>query len=175
VNNQSNTDYDPYGPNGDLQVYETYYWKIVTWDKSGEKSISPVWTFSTDPPCVPPPPEIDGPIRGKPGIVYEFNFVSCNYDNSSIIYEIHWGDGTMIESGPHVYGEIITLNHSWDTRGAFTIKARTKDEYGIYTDWSFHEINIPRGRNIINIFDLISMLYDRFPTLLKLLSFFRVF
>jgi hypothetical protein len=172
--NQSKSEYDPYGPNGDLQINEIYYWKIVTWDKSGDKSESPTWTFSTDPPCVPPPPEIDGPTQGESGVIYEFNFVSHYFDNSSIIYEIEWGDGKMIEYGPYEYGEVITLNHSWDTRGTFIIKARTKDEYGVYSHWSYHEIVIPRGRNVVYIFDLLSLLYNRFPILLKFLYYFKV-
>ena len=42
VNNQSETTYDP-----ELEYSQTYYWKIVAWDDSGESTEGNIWEFAT--------------------------------------------------------------------------------------------------------------------------------
>ena len=51
--NQTETCFDP--PD-DLELYQTYYWKVVAWDSRGLKTEGPIWRFSTD---IPIPPEIE--------------------------------------------------------------------------------------------------------------------
>ena len=50
--NQSDTYFDPYGTN-DMPLFEEYYWRIVTWDREGESTSGPIWSFKTG---INPPP-----------------------------------------------------------------------------------------------------------------------
>ncbi|KYK29537.1 hypothetical protein AYK20_05185 [Thermoplasmatales archaeon SG8-52-1] len=172
--NQSETTYDPNGPNGDLKLNETYYWKIVTWDRSGERSESPVWTFSTDPIYMPPPPDIDGPNRGKPGILYEFQFMSANSDNESIKYKIKWGDGNINETDYHEPNKPIKLSHKWHSKGIYIIQARVITSYGSESRWAEHEIIIPRSKEIKNLHNLLSLFLYRYPMLESLFHLMRI-
>jgi hypothetical protein len=99
VGNQSKTEFDPYGPDGDMQLYEDYYWKIVTWDKEGEKSIGPVWTFSTGKNYPPTNPIIVGPTSGRENVVYNYTFYIETEDR--VCFEVDWGDGSPREKSKY--------------------------------------------------------------------------
>ncbi len=159
---QTNPSYDPYG-NGDMQMFETYYWKIVTWDKEGESSESPIWTFATGDNCCPPAPEIYGPSCGRPGITYYYNFTIDDEWNYSLILLINWGDGTDWK-GPIEPGDTVTVSHCWDKKGTYIIHARTEDVlYGEFSDWGELEVTIPRIQ--ITTYSLLYLILERYPLL----------
>jgi glutaredoxin len=169
--NQSESSYDPYGDD-DMQLYETYYWKIVTWDKKGKRSENnKVWVFETGVNLPPTDPEIDGPTRGKPNIVYNFTFVSTDPDNNSIKYIIDWGDKSSNETILYESEEVVTLSHSWGNKSKYTIKARAIDEYGARSELSQHVIDIPRNRAFNNNNFIFIWLKQRFPNIFPLLRY----
>jgi hypothetical protein len=172
-NNISESEYDPYG-NGDMQLFETYYWKIVTWDKEGLKSENnKLWTFETGLNPKPTPPEIDGPSEGKVDVEYNFTFVSDDINNDSIKYEIDWDGDLEVDETTDFYphAEPVTRSHSWPEKKKFTIRIRAIDEYDAASDWSEHEINIPRSRSVEVNYNIFNWLFERFPNMFPLLRY----
>ncbi len=169
--NQTQATYDPYDDD-DMQLFETYYWKIVTWDKEGERSETPIWVFETGVNPPPTDPEIDGPTSGGTDVVYDFTFVSTDEDNNTISYFVDWGDETNTGwTNFYKSGEVVTLNHSWEDKDPFTIRARAKDEYYAESDWSTHEIKIPRNKAVSNNYNIINWLSERFPHMFQLIRY----
>jgi len=165
-------EYDPYGPN-DMTLWKEYYWRIVTRDKSGLETPGPNWSFWTGLNHEPTPPDIDGPHKGQTGAEYNFTFVSTDPDNHTISYYVDWGDDT--NSGWTDYyesGEMITLNHSWENRDTYNIKAKAKDFYGAESDWSdpFEHIS-PHNKPVIFRINLLSGLFERFARAFPMLKY----
>ena len=62
----------------------------------------------------PEPPIINGPTSGKPGIEYNYTFVSFDPEGDDIWLYIDWGDGNVEEwIGPYESSEEVTLTHEW--------------------------------------------------------------
>ena len=170
--NQTETCYDPYGPD-EMPFVETFYWGIVAWDNHGDFVISPIWTFTTEHTLPPLPPEIDGPTSGKPDINYEFSFVSTHPQNLFIKYYVDWDDGYITETDYYEAGEVVTLNHKWDSKNIFTIAAKAIDIYENESDWSEFDIEIPRTR--ATFYSLIHWFLERFPILERILNLIKTF
>jgi hypothetical protein len=166
--NQTKTTFDPYGPN-DMPLFEEFYWRIVTWDKEGLHTSSPIWSFKTGVNPPPSKPEIDGPDRGVPGVEYSFTFVSTDPDNNTIKYLIAWDDGTTTNTTLYKSGEVVTLNHTWGKEDKYVITATSEDLYGEKSAKSEHKINIPRTR--ANNLNLLSWLLERFSYVFPILRY----
>ncbi|KYK23781.1 hypothetical protein AYK24_00680 [Thermoplasmatales archaeon SG8-52-4] len=101
----------------------------------------------------PPPskPIISGPSSGKPNTDYNYKFLSEDPSGSDIYYYIDWNDGNTEDwIGPFSSGEEITISHSWNKKGSYTIKSKVKDMYDLESDWGFLEITMPKYK-IINL------------------------
>jgi len=71
---------------------------------------------------------IDGPTWGLGGKKYDFTIVSTDADEHDIYYRVDWDDEQSTGwLGPYSSGEQITLNHSWNKKGEYWIKAWAKD------------------------------------------------
>jgi hypothetical protein len=156
-----------------LLEYDTdYYWKIISTDEFGLLTEGPIWIFTTKLNYPPNPPVITGPINGKVGVEYEYTFVSIDPENEDLEYEIRWGDGTMMGGlGPYPSGEEISLFHTFENQGTFTIKAKAKDIFNQESEWGELSIIIPRNKAIKNPF--LSWLENHpclFPLLQKLIQ-----
>jgi hypothetical protein len=80
-------------------------------------------------------PYITGPSLGGVGTQYKYTVSSTDPDGDDIFYFIDWDDGdTSGWIGPYPSGEISKINHTWDSKGEYYIKAKAKD---IYNDESF--------------------------------------
>jgi hypothetical protein len=154
-----------------LPLYNTFYWKVFACDNYGASVGGPVCIFNTY--CIIPPnePTIEGPSKGRPGKVYDYTFVSTNPDNHTIKYLVEWGDGTNYESEFYESGIPITLNHSWDNKGTFILRAKAINMYDKESNWSELEINIPRNRQTNHKFLL--MFFNRISNLERLLLLIR--
>ena len=106
---------------------------------------------------------IDGPTRGRPNIIYYYNFSIKGYDCESIRLEIDWGDGTyqfvIFEAGKNV-----TVGHSWNKKGSYIIRARAIDEFGFWFVEGELTVVIPRVRSsassfLFKIFEKFGFLY----------------
>ena len=110
----------------------------------------------------PDMPKIYGAVQGVPDIFYEFGFISIDPENDNLYYDIDWGDG-FIENdiGPFPSGEIIPRSHKWTDTGNYKVKARAKDEFDNYGEWSKYDISVPRNKAFN--FNLLDLLFERFP------------
>jgi hypothetical protein len=140
--------------NGNTLIVEYDNNNIIEVDNSG----TIIWSYSTalvqpnDAEVIPnqPPtaPFIIGPLSGLPNIIQFFSFLSEDPGGHTIYYWIDWGDGTNTGwIGPFLPGTLIPRSHTWTTQGIYSIKAKAKDVC-IESDWSEHEINMPRNKAI---------------------------
>ncbi|UCD14447.1 MAG: hypothetical protein JSW60_03260 [Thermoplasmatales archaeon] len=167
--NQTNTSYNP---PGDMELYEDYYWKIVTWDSQGEKAEGDIWSFITGINLPPDKPTITGPMNGKVGEDYKYNFSTSDPENQNIAYKIEWGDGEgtgwldFVASGTK-----ITLNHTWDAKDEYTIRCKAKDTYGEESEWGTLEVTMPKNKAFNFNFNLLSWLFEQFPNAFLILQY----
>jgi hypothetical protein len=76
----------------------------------------------------PTNPKIKGPSWGLGGKKYEFTFISTDPEGYDIYYKVDWDDGYKTDwLGPYSSGKQIALNHSWNKKGEYLIKAWAKD------------------------------------------------
>ena len=95
----------------------------------------------------PSTPTIKGPPKAKPiygevGEEYEFTIRSVDPDGDNIKYIVDWGDGSWEETSYYPSGENVTLKHTWDAQGTYTIRAKAIDVYGAESDWGSMPIPI---------------------------------
>ena len=113
-------------------------------------------------------PKITGPTTGIPGMNYSFIFNSTDSEGENVYLFIDWGDGTNTDwLGPYNSGEEVTMDHTWSTTKIFTIKAKAKDINEDESEFSLHNINIPRSRLISRLF--LPRLLEQFPNLFPIL------
>lgn len=118
----------------------------------------------------PNKPSIDGPVRGKPGVEYEYTFSATDPEEDDLEYYIKWGDGDIEEwIGPYNSGDEITLSHVWEEEGTYGIKAKVRDMYGLESDWAFLQVKIPKNRVLHNSFLL--RFFERFPYVFPILRY----
>jgi hypothetical protein len=122
--------------------------------------ISTTYHVDSYPPNTPS--SITGPtnlIAGEEGIY----FVSAvDPDDDKIRYIFDWGDGTVSSSNYLPSGEIAYAVHSWNSKGNFQVKAKSRDVYGKESMWS-DSINVnvsnnppekpqkPQGKSKVNV------------------------
>jgi hypothetical protein len=167
--------------------YEVGYYVYVTFEGDyiitgytnsfGTQGSADIWLLKIEgleinlPPSAP---TIDGPISGRIGIAYPYNFNSTDPNGDQVSYYIRWGDGTITDwtvlqsSGYPGYTE----SRSWSTKGKYTIAAKAKDEYDVHSGWTELDVEIPRNKPLY--FNLFSWMFERFPLLEKLLGLIRV-
>jgi hypothetical protein len=114
-------------------------------------------------------PTIDGPVSGKPGIVYNYTFNGTDPNEDDLEYYIKWGDGNNTNwIGPYSSGEEITLGHSWAKEGTYIIFAKVRDAYGEESSSGSLEVSIPRNR-VKTFNSLLHRLIQSYPNLFALL------
>jgi outer membrane protein assembly factor BamB len=125
-------------------------------------------------PNAPFAPDINGPASGHPKKEYGFTFKSASPLNRDVYYYVEWGDNTITNwIGPYISGQTITINHTWKTKGTYTIKARAKDSENLWGPCSTFEIKISNSKTVSN--SLLFRFLERFPTLQKLLGFLTIY
>ena len=120
----------------------------------------------------PDAPKITGPSSGKTGETYTYTFVTTDPNGDDVYYYIEWGDGSNTGwIGPFASGEEITQDHSWSSRGSYTITAKAKDTDDNEGLPGNLIINMPRGRyTFSNIFlRYIELFLSRFPFLYSII------
>lgn len=147
VSNQSETTYDP----GIMDFNTTYYWKIVAWEGSfGESTTGPIWSFTTknEPSGEPPTaPNILGPSTGKTKEVLNFKIKSVDPDGDQVKYIIDWGDNTSNTTDLYPSDQWVTVSHTWDLKGTYTIKAKARDSTGLTSPETEITINIKKSKS----------------------------
>lgn len=111
----------------------------------------------------PSTPEINGPLSGKPGIDYEFTFVSVDPDNDDLYYLIDWGDGYEDVIGPFPSGAEGKKSHSWVDKGEYVILAKAVDPYNAESSWGELTFTVPKNK--VNSNPFIIRILERFAML----------
>ncbi len=149
-----------------------YHWYAIANDGS-HTAQSDTWSFVTgeETNLTPEPPTIQGPSSGTIGVPYNYTFVTTDPEGNTISYYIDWGDETNTGwLGPHPSGESITVAHTWNTRGSYTVKAKAKDTFGAESLWGTLKITMPVDLPKTSILDrFLEHLLDFFPRLLPML------
>lgn len=119
------------------------------------------------PPTIP---FIDGSFSGNPGIEFIYTIESVDLESLDIYYCIDWGDNSgEICIGPFPSGEQQIVNHTWDKRGTYEIKIKSKDTYNAESDWSY-PIEVSMSKNKINNFPhFLYRIIENYPNLFSLI------
>ena len=98
----------------------------------------------------PNPPLINGSSTGKPNEEYYLNVSATDPDGDKVYYYIDWYDGTDSGwLGPYESGETQCFSHVFTKEGYYIIKVKTKDIYGLESDWSEFQIHIKKEKSPI--------------------------
>lgn len=165
--NQSSTSYNP----GTMSANTTYYWKIVAWDSFAASTIGPLWHFKTSVATnnAPNTPTLTGPPKGKVGVEYTYNVTGTDSDLDQVFYYVDWGDNTSTGwLGPYASGYKLSVDHTWTTKGSYTIKAKVRDEHGLESDWKTLDVKMPTKFSIISG-SFLDWLFEQFPNAFPIL------
>jgi hypothetical protein len=132
-----------------------------------------VWVIKFDEESRPPTaPTIDGPNKGKVGLTYDYKFLSTDPNEDDIYYYVDWGNDNNIGwVGPYNSGEEVTLNHTWNEKGTYTLKVKAKDSYCTVSDTTTLKVTMPRSRLTNN---LLQQLFEHFPIAYQILKFLKI-
>ena len=116
----------------------------------------------------PNSPTINGPKFGKSGQVYDYTFTTIDPDGNDDFYlYVDWGDGSNEEwVGPYSSGEIVTINHSWESKDFYDIMVKAKDANNKESNWVTQSVFISRDKKSTNL--LLPSFFEHF------LDFFQV-
>ena len=167
---KSNQTENYYKPEGDMEVFKTYYWYIVTWDSQGLSNTSPIWHFETGLQKPPTAPTIDGSTSGTAGVKYWYNFTATDPNNDDVKYYINWDDGNKEWTEFHASGETVIVNHTWEDEGDYKISAKARDFYGLDGDWGYLDVTMPKNK-AFDIFQLFLRFLEQHPHLLPILRY----
>jgi len=116
----------------------------------------------------PDTPVVTGPSKGKPNVVYNFFATATDPDGDALYYWYDWGDGNNTGwLGPINSGSVMAANHSWASKGSFTIKVKAKDTGGSESDWGTLSIHMPAALPYTPFLKF----FERFPHLFLLLRY----
>jgi len=117
---------------------ETFFAEDTSWDEFLKTYLD---IYENTPPSLP---LIDGPSKGKAGSSYEYHIVSTDNEGDNIRYYIDWGDSSEETwTPPSPSGTIVTVPHTWNETGAYSIKVKAKDEGQAETQWATLEVSMP--------------------------------
>lgn len=94
--------------------------------------------LSGNPPETPQKPI--GETDGLSGKEYTYSTSTADPDEHSIYYIFDWDAGGISEYsewiGPYKSNEEAEISHSWKKHGVYQIKVKSKDEFGMMSEWS---------------------------------------
>ncbi len=156
----------------DLELFKTYYWKIVATDSHGLKNTSAVYSFTTGINYPPGKPTIKGSNSAKVNIPYECTVTAIDPDGDNVSYEIDWADGEISDwTTWYLSGEEVSMSHLYSEKAFCEIKARAKDIYGAIGEWGEWRLVISKDKLIYNLlfFKFLKSMFQ-FPLLEWLLE-----
>ena len=137
-------------------LYNNFTGTIYLWPGGFE-----AWMDAGLPICNNSPPNepiIKGPIgwppgKGKPPGTYNYSFNATDPDGDNVSYTINWGDGAPDNNWSDYYrsGKEVIFSHTYKIRGTFLIEAKAKDIHGAVGPIGTLEVEIIKGRQIINL------------------------
>jgi len=117
----------------------------------------------------PNPPTINGTLRGREGLKYNYTVRGVDPDGDNIWYHICWGDKEIIYiHGPYPSGEALTLSYNWTQKGTYIIQCKTSDEYGKESNWTYFEVTMPKSHYwLMNWFNKFPLLHRLLEVLIR--------
>ena len=116
----------------------------------------------------PTSPTIQGPSSGKPGTPVTYKFTSTDPEGEDISYCPSWGDGSGECSDFNPSGEPVSMMHTYDAKGTYTITVIAKDIHEAESDPSTFVVTMPRSRFIPHMF--ISRFFQQYPNAFPILQ-----
>jgi len=132
-----------------------YNMGLSKWENLSDAAIFPDFdfcfkTYSYGDNFPPSIIEITGPTNGKPNKEYEYTITAVDNDQDDVYISIDWGDETDTGwMGPYDSDQPVTISHTWDERGSYTISARAKDLLGNLGEWNTIEVSMPNNKFIL--------------------------
>jgi hypothetical protein len=162
--------YDPEGCGESLQIkweYLGYYYYYL--DAICIDDVKILGIPINNPPSKP---TIDGPISGEPNTEYDYTFVSTDPEEDAVMYNIEWGDDDTEWTEYGDSGVEVTLKHTWEASGKYSIKAQAIDIHGAESEWAELEVTMPRDKatNNMHFWSFI----EQFPLLERLYFLFKM-
>lgn len=122
---------------------------------------------------VPSIPTITGPSSGKIDVEQSYHLKAEDANNDDIYFDIQWSTSDQERIGPFPSGEQVSVNHSWQEEGEYTIKVKSVDEHGAESNWVSFSVTMPKKKGIdpfINEFitKIIQIFEERFPLFFQL-------
>jgi len=119
----------------------------------------------------PETPTIEGPTNGKPGVLYDYTFMSVDPDGDDVYYMVSWGccgPGQDFHTyGPFESGVETIIQKAYGEEGTYVISAYAKDINNAESDITTLEVSMPRNHQIFSMF--FTRLLERFPYALPIL------
>ena len=141
---------------------------LTVTDSEDDTASDTTWTYINAPPNKP---IITGKTNGKAGVEYEYEIYIEDPDGDDVDYYVDFGDGDFIRYMGYYFPSplINKFNKSWDSKGAYTIRAQSMDEHGVQSDWAILEVSMPINKAInLNLF--LQRFFQRFPFFGKILN-----
>lgn len=131
----------------DNKFYGTIYnmpGGITAWKAAGYP------TKSNQPPDKP---TITGPATGNAGTEYGYTFNATDPEEDYLYFCINWSDNTdEVWIGPIAHDAKVTVNHTWDEKGTYNIRAKAIDQFYAEGIWANLLVTMPKNKLLINSF-----------------------
>jgi hypothetical protein len=123
--------YEYYSGGGMSQYYFEEY------NVLGDSSVE-IWRGQSSVNTPPETPEkLNGPTTGEVGIEYTFTTSTTDPQNDDVYYMVNWGDQVSDWLGPYDSGDTVSLTHTWNAVGNYTLMVKAKDgSEGLESGWS---------------------------------------
>ncbi len=144
------------------------YGTMVMWEEVVDNPEIWIGKLTLQSNSAPFKPIITGPNYLWRKLTKKFTISSVDPDGDSIYYFLDWGDGENSGwIGPFRSGEKVTISHTWDKKGIYSIRAKAKDILGEESEWNELEVSIPRYK--VHFKSFIFRFFEQFPILQRLL------
>jgi hypothetical protein len=141
---------------------------LTVTDHDGVVVHDSTWALIQEQNTPPYKPIISGPAQGHINEKYTYSANASDPEGDDVFYWFEWGDGTNTGwLGPAASNDIVYANHTWSTKGMFTIRVKAKDTLGAESNWS--ELNVKMPTAIP--FNFFTSLLERFPHAFPLLRY----
>jgi hypothetical protein len=116
---------------------DNYTVTLTVLDNNNNATNDTTWAWIQETNIPPTTPILHGPIYGKRGIAYTYDFRTTDPEDGIVYYTIRWGDGQSSDwFGPFYSGDDVNRSHVWDMKLPYTISVKAKDAYGAESEWA---------------------------------------